>query len=393
MTATIAGDRFTEPAEYADIREAVRSITSRHGPAEYAAFGATNTPQTELWEDLGAAGFIGINVPEEFGGGGAGMSELAVVAEESAAAGCPLLLLLVSSAINVEVLRRHGSPEQQRTWLTRLADGGTRMAFAITEPDAGSNSHHITTTARPAGDGSGDHLISGTKYYISGVDESAAILTVARTGLSDTGKAELSLFIVPTDAPGLTVQPLPVAAQIPDRQSTVFYDDVRVPASALVGELGQGWRPLFDGLNPERIASAALCVGIGRYAVRMASDYARTRAVWGAPIGTHQGVAHPLAEAAVNIELAALMTAKAAWLHDRGEPAGEASNMAKYAAAEAAVAAVDAAIQTHGGNGLSTEYGLLPLWGMARLLRIAPVNREMILNYVAQHTLGLPRSY
>ena len=198
---------------------------------------------------------------------------------------------------------------------------------------------------------------------------------------------------MPTDAPGLTATQLPVAAQIPDRQFTVFYDEVRVPASALIGVAGQGFKPLFDGLNPERIASAALCVGIGRLAVTKAAEYATSRQVWGAPIGTHQGVAHPLAEAKIAVELAALMTAKAAWLHDNGQPAGEASNMAKYAAAEAAIAAVDAAIQTHGGNGLSKEYGLLPLWGMARLLRIAPVNREMLLNYVAQHSLGLPRSY
>jgi len=388
--------QFDEPAEYAELRAAVRAITDKHGAAEYAEHGYRGESQTELWNDLGDAGFIGINVPERFGGGGAGMSELVLVAEESAAAGCPLLLLLVSSAISVEVLARHGSPEQQQEWLTRLADGHTKMAFAITEPDAGSNSHKITTTARRVESDDGVHyVISGSKYYISGVDESAAILTVTRTGVDpDTGKAQISLFIVPTDAEGLTATPLAVAAQIPDRQFTVYYDDVRVPASALVGAEGGGFRPLFDGLNPERITSAALCVGIGRYALTKAAEYASSRTVWGGvPIGTHQGVAHPLAEAKVAVELAALMTAKAAWLHDNGMPAGEAANMAKYAAAEAALSAVDAAIQTHGGNGLSAEYGLLPLWGMARLLRIAPVNREMVLNYIAQHSLGLPRSY
>ena len=383
---------FAEPAEYADLRAAVREITRAHGPAAYAEHGRTSTPMSGLWSDLGKAGFIGINVPEQFGGGGAGMSELALVAEESAAAGCPLLTMLVSSAIGVEILKRHGSPAQQQEWLTRLADGSTKIVFAITEPDAGSNSHHLATTARP--DGEGGYLISGQKYYISGVDEAAAILTVTRTGTDPvTGKAQLSLFIVPIDAPGLTWNRLEVAAQIPDRQYTVFYDDVRVPASALVGAEGKGWQPLFDGLNPERITAAALGVGIGRYAVAVAAEYAGSRSVWGQPIGAHQAVAHPLAKAKIDVELAALMTAKAAWLYDHGQPAGEASNMAKYAAAEAAVAAVDAAIQAHGGNGLSVEYGLLPLWGMARLLRIAPVNSEMVLNYVAQHTLGLPRSY
>ena len=382
---------FAEPAEYADLRAAIREITLTHGPAEYAEHGRAGTPMASLWEDLGKAGFIGINVPEEFGGGGAGMAELAMVTEESAAAGCPLLLLLVSSAIGVEVLRRHGSPAQQQEWLTRLADGSTRVVFAITEPDAGSNSHHITTTARRDGD---DYVISGQKYYISGVEEAAAVITVTRTGTDPvTGKAELSLFIVPMDAPGLSWTRLEVAAQIPDRQYTVFFDDVRVPATALIGDEGKGWLPLFDGLNPERITAAALAVGIGRYAVDAAASYARTRSVWDVPIGSHQGVSHPLAKAKIHVELAALMAAKAAWLYDNGLPAGEASNMAKYAAAEAAIEAVDAAIQVHGGNGLSVEYGLLPMWGMARLLRIAPVNSEMVLNYVAQHTLKLPRSY
>jgi len=382
---------FSDPLEYADLRAAVRNITLSHGAAEFAEYARTSTPQSGLWSDLGKAGFIGINVPTEFGGGGAGMSELVVVAEEAAGAGCPLLLLLVSSAIGVEVLAKHGSAAQQQEWLTQLSDGSIKMAFAITEPDAGSNSHLITTKAVRDGD---DYLISGSKYYISGVDESAAIITVVRTGVDETtGKAQISLFIVPTTSPGLSWNVLPVAAQIPDKQFTVFYDQVRVPASSLIGVEGEGLRPLFDGLNPERIASAALGVGIGRYAIEMASSYANTRKVWGTPIGTHQAVSHPLAKAKIAIESAALMTAKAAWLHDRGLPAGEASNMAKFAASEAAVAAVDAAMQTHGGNGLSVDYGLVPLWGMARLLRIAPVNSEMVLNYVAQHTLHLPRSY
>ena len=220
------------------------------------------------------------------------------------------------------------------------------------------------------------------------MDEADAILVVARTGTDQaSGQARLSLFLVPTVGAGLARQPLPVAAALPEQQFTLFFDDVRVGAGQLVGPEGDGFTQVFHGLNPERITGAALCVGIGRYALEKAADYARTRAVWGPPIGTHQGVSHPLAKAKIEVELAALMTAKAAWQHDHGVPAGEASNMAKYAAAEAALAAVDAAIQTHGGNGLSAEYGLVPLWGIARLLRIAPVNREMILNYVAQHSL------
>ena len=198
---------------------------------------------------------------------------------------------------------------------------------------------------------------------------------------------------VVTRSPGLTATALPVSAKLPEKQFVLHFDDLRVPADALVGEEGKGFQQVFHGLNPERITGAAVCVGVARHALAQAASYAATRVVWDVPIGSHQGVSHPLAKAMIETELAALMTAKAAWLHDEGLPAGEASNMAKYAAAEAAGAAVEAAIQTHGGNGLATEYGLLPYWGIARLLRIAPVSREMVLNFVAQHSLGLSRSY
>jgi alkylation response protein AidB-like acyl-CoA dehydrogenase len=186
---------------------------------------------------------------------------------------------------------------------------------------------------------------------------------------------------------------LPVDLLLPEKQFTLHFDDVRLGPEALVGHEGEGFRQVFHGLNPERITGAAQCVGIARYVLGTAARYARERQVWDAPIGTHQGVAHPLARAKIDTELAALMIRRACWQHDHGEPAGESANMAKYAAAEAAIAAADAAMQTHGGNGFATEYGLLPYWASARLLRVAPVNREMILNYVAQHSLGLPRSY
>jgi len=180
---------------------------------------------------------------------------------------------------------------------------------------------------------------------------------------------------------------------LPERQFTLTFDEVRLGPDALVGTEGDGFRQVFHGLNPERVTGAALCVGVARHVLRTAARYAGERQVWSVPIGAHQGVSHPLAKAKIETELAALMTRRAAWQHDHGEPAGESSNMAKYAAAEASIAACDAAIQAHGGNGVATEYGLLPYWGLARLLRIAPVNREMVLNYVAQHSLGLPRSY
>jgi len=376
---------FAETDEHRALRAAVAEIAGDFGPAYYAEHAARREPCQELWQALGQAGFIGVNIPEEYGGGGGGLVELEIVCEEIAAQGTPLLLLLVSSAISAEVIAAFGTDEQRKRWLPGLADGSSKVVFAITEPDAGSNTHKLSTTAVRDGD---DWLISGTKYYISGVEESDAVLVVARTS-----PGQLSLFVVPTGTPGFGKHLLPVDLLLPERQYTLHFDQVKVGPEALIGTEGDGFRQVFHGLNPERITGAALGVGVARHVLTTASRYAVDRQIWSAPMGALQGVSHPLARAKIETELAALMTRQAAWQHDHGQPAGEASNMAKYAAAEAALAACDAAIQTHGGNGVATEYGLIPYWGLARLLRIAPVNREMILNYVAQHSLGLPRSY
>jgi alkylation response protein AidB-like acyl-CoA dehydrogenase len=380
---------FAESEEHRALRAAVAGIAGDFGPRYYTGRAAERRPCAELWKALAEAGYIGVNIPEAYGGGGGGLTELALVCEEIAAAGTPLMLLVVSAAISAEMISKFGTDEQRKTWLPGLASGTMKMVFAITEPDAGSNTLRISTTATRDGD---DWVLNGTKYFISGVDEAEAILVVARTGQDERG-AKLSVFIVPTDAAGLDKRVLPVDLMLPERQFTLHFDGVRVGPGALVGDEGAGFRQVFHGLNPERITGAALGVGIARYALTAAARYANERTVWSEPIGAHQGVSHPLAKAKIETELAALMTRQAAWQHDHGLPAGESSNMAKYAAAEAALAALDAAIQTHGGNGVSTEYGLMPYWGHARLLRIAPVNREMILNYVAQHSLGLPRSY
>jgi alkylation response protein AidB-like acyl-CoA dehydrogenase len=383
-------DFAADPA-HRDLRAAVAALAAGYGGAYYARHAEAGTPTTELWNELGKYGFVGVNIPEQYGGGGGGLSELAIVCEELGAAGCPQLVLVVSAAICAEVITRYGTAAMRERFLPGLATGESVMVFAITEPDAGSNSRNISTVATRDGE---HYVLRGTKYYISGIELAEQVLVVARTGTDpETGAGLLSLFVVDTDAPGLTATVLPVSIKMPEKQYTLFFDDVRIPADRLVGTEDDGFAQVFHGLNPERITGAALCVGVGRYALAKAAEYANVREVWGQPIGAHQGVAHPLAQAKIEIELAALMTAKAAWCHDAGLPAGAASNMAKYAAAEAGLAALDAAIQTHGGNGVSTEFGLIPLWGMARLLRIAPVNREMILNYVAQHELGLPKSY
>ena len=382
---------FLETEEHLMLRAAVAKLGAEFGHDYYLEQSRSGAKATELWRAAGELGFMGVNLPEQYGGGGQGMTELAIVEEELAAAGCPLLLMVVSPAIAGSVITRFGDDEQKQRWLPGLASGEDIFAFAITEPDAGSNSHRLSTTAVRDGD---EYRLNGTKYYISGVDEAAAILVVTRTGVDEqTGRGKLSLFVVPTDSPGLRADPIDVQIVSPEKQFTLFFDDVRVPAANLVGTEGDGLRQVFMGLNPERIMGAATAVGASRYALAKAADYARTRSVWDVPIGTHQGIAHPLAECKIESDLAALMLQKACWLYDHGHDAAEAANMAKYACAEAAIRTLDQAIQTHGGNGMATEYGLATLWGAVRLMRTAPVSREMILNFVASHSLGLPKSY
>jgi alkylation response protein AidB-like acyl-CoA dehydrogenase len=386
MTGLIA-----DSAEHHLIRQSAATIASRYGHAYYAERARGGGNIAELWDELGRAGLLGVHLPVEYGGGGAGLAELVVVTEELAAHGMPLLIAVISPAICGSILAAHASPAMKADWLPGLADGTRKMAFALTEPDAGSNSYNVSTTARRTDAG---WTITGGKYYISAVDECEALLLVARDdSVPPNGRSRLSLFIVPADAPGLTLQPIPTALVSPDRQFTVFLDDVRVGEDALIGAAGHGLRQVFAGLNPERILAAALCNGVGRYAITKAADYARQRKVWSEPIGAHQGIAHPLAQAHVNVELARLATARAAELFDSGQDAAEAANIAKLAAADAALTALDQSIQTHGGNGLAIEYGLADLWFVTRLMRTAPVSREMVLNFVATHSLGLPASY
>ncbi|GAA3038836.1 acyl-CoA dehydrogenase family protein [Actinokineospora globicatena] len=383
---------FVESEERQALRKAVGELGRKYGHEYVLKAARSGGHTTELWDEAGRLGYLGVNVPEEYGGGGGGIGDLAAVCEELAAAGASLLQMVVSPAICATIIARYGTEEQRRRWLPGFADGTVRMAFAITEPDAGSNSHRITTTARRDGDG---WLLTGRKVYISCVDESQAVLVVSRTEDARTGKLKPVLFIVPTDAPGFTYQRIEMDIVSPDYQFSLFLDDVRLPLDALVGSEDAALMQLFAGLNPERIMASSFAIGMGRFALAKAVDYAKTRQVWKEPIGAHQAVAHPLAQARIELDLAKLMTQKAAWLYDAGDDmaAGEAANMAKYAAGEAVVRAVDAAVQTHGGNGLASEYGLGALVAASRLTRIAPVSREMVLNFVAQFTLGLPKSY
>jgi alkylation response protein AidB-like acyl-CoA dehydrogenase len=382
----------TDTPERRAVRESVAAIADKYGSQYFLERGRSGEDIGELWHDLGGAGLLGLHLPEEYGGGGGGMTDAVVVVEELAAHGMPMLIWVISPAICGSILAHHGSETLKKEWLPGIADGTRKMAFGLTEPDAGSNSHQLSTTARRDGDG---WVINGGKYYISAIDQADALLLSTRDGdLSTSEKGKLSLFVVPTDTPGLTFQQIDTSIVSPDKQFTVFLDDVHVGPEALIGEAGQGLRQLFAGLNPERILVGAISSGVGRYAIGKAVDYAQQRQVWQVPIGAHQGIAHPLAAAHIDVELGRLATYRSAELFDAGDPAsGEAANIAKFAASEAALKALDQAIQTHGGNGLAHEYGLAELWFVTRLMRTAPVSREMVLNFVAQTSLGLPRSY
>jgi alkylation response protein AidB-like acyl-CoA dehydrogenase len=390
---------FVETEERRALRAAVGELGKKYGYAYFNERARSGQRVTELWLEAGKLGYLGVNLPEQYGGGGGGMADLSIVLEELGAAGCPLLMMVVSPAICGTVIARFGTDQQRQRWLPGLSDGSVTMAFAITEPDAGSNSHNLTTTARRTPDG---WSLSGRKVYISGVDVAQAVLVVGRTEDARTGRLKPALFVVPTNSPGLSYTRIEMDLISPDRQFSLFLDQVRLPPEALVGSVvdgpeagpDAGLMQLFAGLNPERVMASAFAIGIGRHALGKAVAYVKEREVWGRPIGAHQGLAHPLAQCKIELELARLMMQKAAYLYDVGDAgAGEAANMAKYAAGEAAARTVDQVVQSLGGNGLTVEYGVAALVNAARAVRIAPVSREMILGFVAQHSLGLPKSY
>ena len=461
---------FEHTPEQNQLRAAAAALGRRFGHGYFVDKARAGALPEELWAEAGRLGFLGPHIPTEYGGGGAGLTELAIVAEELAAAGCPLGMLVASPAVVATILCRNGEPEQQRAHLPGLADGTLTAAFAITEPEAGSNVHRISTTAVRSG---ADYLLSGQKVFVSGLAGASHVLIVARRPEELRGSLRPILFLAPTGTPGLSWSTMDMELVAPEGHYLLTIDDARVPADAVLGGPDAGLPALFAGLNPERIVVASIGVGIARYALERASSYAASRSVWGRPIGTHQGVAHPLAHAAIQTELARLMVAKAATEYDAGLPAlfaglnperitvaamgcgtaryalerassyaatrsvwgrsigahqgvahplahahiqvelarlmvakaaalydagrdleaGVAANMAKYASSEASSLAVDSAIQAHGGNGMTTEYGVATLLGGVRAGRIAPVSREMILSFVAQHLLGLEKSY
>jgi alkylation response protein AidB-like acyl-CoA dehydrogenase len=383
------------PLRESERRRALRAdaaeLGSRFGYDYFVEQARAGGHLDELWLEAGKLGYLAVHIPQAYGGDGGGIADLSVVLEELAAAGCPLEMMVMSSGLCASMIIGLGSEEQKQRWLPGMADGSLIVCIAMTEPDAGFNVHNITTMARRDGN---EWVLRGRKRFVSGVEVADALLVLSQVEDAHTGAVRPALFVVPTDAAGLTRQPMDMELVFAHRQFELSFDGVRLPADARLGTEATKLADLFVGFNPERVMTSAWAIGCARHALDKAVAYVSQRRVWGTPLGAHQGLAHPLAQCKIELELARLMTQQAGELCDAGDDlAAEASNMAKFAAAEAFVHAVDQAVQSMGGIGLSHAGGVASLLTVARLARIAPVSREMILNYVAHKTLGLPKSY
>ena len=381
---------FTEPEERQELRRAVARLASRYGREWFTEKARSGEKTTELWLEIGKNGYLGINIPEEYGGGGGGIGDIAAVCEELSAAGCPLLLMVVSPAICGTIISRYGTEEQKQRWLPGICDGTSTMAFAITEPDAGTNTHNITTTARRDGD---EWVLDGRKIYISGVDEADHVLVVARAEDARTGKVKPVLFVVPTDADGLEARPIPMEIVSPERQFTVFLDDVRLPSDAVVGDEDGGLVQLFAGLNPERIMAASFSTGLARHALERATAYAKEREVFGKQIGSFQTPQHWLVDGAVALESARGLMARAAEIEVGGGNAGDLAAMAKLVASEAAERIALKGMQLMGGMGYTRDVAMQRYFRDGRLWSFSPLTNEVVRNRIGEQVLGLPRSY
>jgi acyl-CoA dehydrogenase len=382
---------FTPDPDHDAIADAVRRVCARFDDDYWARCDADHAFPWDFYGVMAEGGWLGIAIPERYGGGGRGITEAAIVLREVARSGAAMngcsALHLTIFGLNPVV--RFGSDRLKEAFLPRAAAGDLHVAFGVTEPDAGTDTSRITTRAEP--DGHGGYRVRGRKIWTTKALESEVVLLLVRTG--GEGLDGLSLFLADLDPAHVEIRPIPKMGRNAVASCEVAYDDLPVEGWRLVGEEGQGWRHLLHGLNPERILLAAEAIGIGEVALDRAVAYARQREVFGRPIGANQAIAHPLAQAHMQLVAAWQVARHAAWRYDSGLDCGEAAQTAKYLAAEAGFHAADRAVQTLGGMGYATEYHVERYFREARVQRIAPVSQEMTLNYVAQKVLGLPRSY
>ncbi len=386
---------FSVHEDHEAIREGIRRICADFPDEYWAEKDAAHEFPWDFYQALAEGGWVGIAIPEEFGGGGQGITEASIMLEEIAASGAAMngCSAVHLSVFGMEPVRKYGSPELVAEVLPRVASGDLHVAFGVTEPDAGTDTTQIKTRAVRDGD---EYVINGAKVWTTKAPHCEMCLLLVRTTPieeAESRTAGISLFLVDLQDPAVDITPISKLGRNAVVSCEVRYDNLRVPASRLIGEEGQGFRYILDGLNPERVLIASEALGIGRAAIRRATDYANDRIIFDRPIGQNQGIAFPLAEAHMKLKAAELIIREASWRYDNGLSCAEAANTAKYLASEAGFFAADRAMQTHGGFGYATEYHVERYWREARLMKIAPVSQEMVLNFISNKILGLPRSY
>jgi acyl-CoA dehydrogenase len=386
---------FEPDDDTADIREAVRRVCRRFDDAYWRRCDEGHEFPWDFYHAMADGGWVGVAIPEEYGGGGRGITEASVVLEEVAASGAAMngCSALHLSIFGMNPVVKYGSAQMKATYLPRVASGDLHVAFGVTEPDSGTDTSAITTRALLDGD---RYLVRGQKVWTTKAQDCEKVLLLVRTTpLEQCAKRTdgMTLLLADLQRPEVDIRPINKVGRNAVASCEVRYDDLPVACADRVGEEGRGFTYLLDGLNPERILVASEALGVGKVAVKKAVEYARERRVFGRPIGMNQGVAFPLAEAHARLHGAELVIREASWRYDHGLPCAEQANTAKWLAAEAALFAADRAVQTLGGFGYATEYDVARYWIEARLMKIAPISQEMVMNYLAEHVLGLPRSY
>jgi acyl-CoA dehydrogenase len=383
-----------QPDLHEDLRSGVRALCREYPDPYWRELDAKREYPAAFVKALTDAGYLAALIPEEYGGSGLGVTEASIIMEEinrsgANAGACHAQMYTMGT------LLRHGSEAQKRTYLPKIASGELRLqAFGVSEPTTGSDTTQLKTTATRKG---AQYVIRGQKIWISRAEHSDLLLLIVRTTpIAELKKRSDGLSVLLIDmrkaiGHGLTIRP--IRTMMNHATTELFFDDLEVPIDTLVGEEGKGFRYLIDGLNAERILIAAECVGDGRWFVERATKYAKDRVVFNRPIGQNQGIQFPIARAHVNVEAANLMRARAADLFDRGEPCGAEANMAKLLAADASWEAANVAVQTYGGFGFAEDYDIERKFRETKLYQVAPISTNMILAYMAEHVLGLPRSY
>ncbi|WP_072690500.1 acyl-CoA dehydrogenase family protein [Rhodococcus marinonascens] len=386
---------FSKNETHEEIRQGIGNLCKRFPDEYWSKHDDSHEFPWEFYNAMADGGWMGLTIPVEYGGGGLGVTEAAIVEREIAASGAGMG---GCSAVHIgifgfEPIIHHGSEEMRKNYLPRVVTGELHTSFAVTEPDAGTDTTNIKTFAKKV---DGGFLVSGKKVWITKAQEAERMLLLCRTSPRDpNGKrtAGMTLLFAEMDRSTVQIHPIPKMGRNAVDTNELFIDELFVADEDVVGEVGQGFRTILGGLNAERVISANAALGIGEAALRRGVEYAKQREVFGRPIGRNQGIAFPLAEARIRLDAAEAMLDKATWMVDQGLPCGREANAAKFLCAEAGFYAADVALQTHGGFGFGKEFHVERYFRESRLMRIAPISQEMVLNYTAEHVLGLPRSY